>query len=75
MLKPDHTPETIAFVPIEPALDGIGFAWLQETLAGTGVRGLPVGNVQQGGAAFTDLGPPIMIAGVVEMLAVGVGQF
>jgi hypothetical protein len=74
MVNPDHTPQAIAFVPLEPALDRIGFAWLHETMAGNGVRGLPVGNVQQGGAAFTDRGPPSMTAMVVEVLALGVGH-
>jgi hypothetical protein len=74
VLKPDHTPEAKAFVPIEPAIDGIGFAWLQEAMTGNGVGGLPIGNFQQGGAAFTDIGPRIMIAVVAEVLVLGVGQ-
>jgi hypothetical protein len=74
LLKPEHAPDAEALVHIEPAIDGIGVPRLQEAMAGDGVRGLPIGDFQQGGTAFADIGPRVVVPVVDQILALAISQ-
>jgi hypothetical protein len=74
VLEPDHAAHAKLFVPIEPAINRIGLAWFEETMAGDGMRSHTIGNLEQGGTAFPDVGPWVMVAVVEELLALILGQ-
>jgi hypothetical protein len=74
LLKPEHAPQAEALVHIEPAIDGIGVARLQEAMPGDRVRSLPIGDFQQGGTPFADIGPRVVVPVVDQILALAVGQ-
>jgi hypothetical protein len=74
LLKPEHATNPEPLVQVQPAIDGIGVAWLQEAVAGDGVGRLPISDFQQGGAAFADIGPRVVVAMVGQFVALSIGQ-
>src|SRR5262249_5854845 len=55
------------FVPvvIEPGVNGVWIAAAEQAGMGHGIRGVPVSNLEQAGAAFPDVGLGIVV-GMVE---------
>src|SRR4051812_15093273 len=43
-------------VMVEPRVEGVRIAVTEQTRVGDGVRGGPVGDLEQGGTAFADIG-------------------
>jgi hypothetical protein len=74
MLEPDHAAHAKLFIPIEPAINRIGLAGFEETMAGNCMRSHSIGNLEQGGTAFPDIGPWVMVTVVEELLALVLGQ-
>jgi len=68
LLKPPDAPDTQAFVPIQPVIDGIRMPRLQQALAGDRMRRLAIGNFQQGRTALPHVGSGIVIAVVLQIL-------
>jgi hypothetical protein len=74
VLKPRHTAKAELLVPIEPAVDGIRFARLEEAMAGNRVRRHASGNLQEGSTAFTNVGTRVVVAVMEEFLALVICQ-
>ena len=55
-------------IEVEPGIEGIGVAGFEQTCACDGMGGLARGDLEQSGAALTDVGTRVVIA-VVEQLA------
>jgi hypothetical protein len=73
MLEPDDAGETVLFIEVEPAVDGIGIARFEETGTGNGMGRVTVSDFEQGGTAFTDIGfgMVVTILHKVETLVLG----
>ncbi|MFL5803292.1 MAG: hypothetical protein ACJ8CR_16325 [Roseiflexaceae bacterium] len=75
MLEQKDAAEAQALVPVQPFVDRVWVTRLQEPLSGNRVRRLPIGDFQQGSAAFAHIWARVMIAILDQVLALGVGQF
>ena len=51
---------------VEPEVKGVGVARAEQTVTSDGVRAEAVGHLEQGGAAFTDVGAGVVIAVIDE---------
>src|SRR3954452_23813794 len=51
----------VRFVAVEPRIDGIGVAWLQEPGSGDAMGGLALGDLQDGRAALADIGAWVVV--------------
>jgi len=69
VLKPPHAADAQAFIPVQPVIDRIGVTGLQQAVARDGVRRLTISNFQQGGTAFPHIRARIVIAVVLQILA------
>jgi len=74
LLEPEHAADAEPLVHIQPAIDSIGVGRFQEAAARDGMRRLPIGHLQQGGTALTDLGPRVVITVVDQVLALRISQ-
>jgi hypothetical protein len=74
VLEPDHAAQAEFLIPIEPAIDSVGLARLDEGMAGNSVRGHAISNLEQGGTAFANVGPGVVVAVVEEFVALGFRQ-
>jgi hypothetical protein len=74
VLKVGHTPQTIAFVPVQPAVHGVRIARFQQEVARDGMGRLPISDFQQGGTALAHVRPWVVIARVQQGLTLCVGQ-
>jgi hypothetical protein len=52
------------FVPVvvQPGVNGVGIAVAEQAAVGHGLRGVPVSDLEQGGAALTDVGLGVVVA-------------
>jgi hypothetical protein len=48
-------------VEVEPGVDGVGVARLQQPVPGDTMRGIAVGDLQESRATFADVGAGIMV--------------
>lgn len=73
MLEPDDAGETVLFIKVEPAVDGVGVARFEEAGAGDGMGRETVSDFENGGTAFTDIGfgMVVTILDLVVTLALG----
>jgi hypothetical protein len=62
------------FIPIEPGVEGVRVARLQQALSGHAMRGLPLGDLQDGGGALANVGAIIVVAQLKEFVALVFGQ-
>jgi hypothetical protein len=69
MLKGNHTPHALTFVPVQPLVDGVGVARLQEPMPGNGVGRLPIRNLEQGCTAFAHVWSSVVITMVQQVLS------
>ena len=65
MLVGQEAGEPFVLVVVEPGVDGVGVALAEQAGVGHGIRGVPLSDLEQGGAALTDLGLGVVVA-VVE---------
>jgi hypothetical protein len=68
MSEVQDAPEPLAFVPVQPGVDGIGITPLQEAVLSHCVWRLPGSNLQQGCTAFPDIGAGVMVPMVQQFL-------
>jgi hypothetical protein len=68
MLVGQQSGESLGLVAVQPVVDGIRLPGLEQPLEGDGVRGLPLGHLQEGGTAFPDVGAGVMVAVVGQLL-------
>jgi hypothetical protein len=66
--------QALVVVMGEPGVNGVGVAGAEQSGAGDGVRGIPVGDLEQGGAAFADVGLGIVVAMVEQFGALVVRE-
>ena len=62
------------FIPIEPGVEGVGVAWLQQAPSGHAMRGLPLGDLQEGGGTLANVGAIVVVAQLKEFVALVFGQ-
>ena len=58
----DQARDPLQVVATQPCIHGIGIAWFQEPGAGHAMGGLPLGDLQEGGAALPDVGAWVVVA-------------
>src|SRR5262249_16395973 len=58
----DQAGDPLGLVAAQPSIHGIGVAWLQEPGAGHAMGGLPLGDLQDGGAALPDVGAWVVVS-------------
>jgi hypothetical protein len=58
----DQPGDPLGLVAVEPRIDGIGIAWLQEPGSGDTMGGLALGDLQDGRAALADRGALVVVA-------------
>jgi hypothetical protein len=63
-----QTGEPLLLVEREPGVDGVGIAGAEEAEAGDGVRRLTVGDLEQGGTAFADVGLGVVVTLLLEFV-------
>jgi hypothetical protein len=61
-------------VQVEPGVEGVGVAGLQQPVLGDPMRRIAVGDLQQGGSALADVGAGIVVAQLKELVALLFGQ-
>ncbi len=64
----------LGLVAVQPGIDGIGVAPLQEPGLGHAMGGLSLGDLQEGGAALADVGARVVVAQLKQFLALLFGQ-
>jgi hypothetical protein len=74
LLKPDHALEAEFLVDVEPGVDGIGVSALQEAVLGNGMGRHAISDLQQGSAAFTDVGSWVVVTVMTKLVGLGVSQ-
>jgi hypothetical protein len=57
----DQAGGPFGLVAVEPRIDGIGVAWLQEPGFGDAMGGLALGDFQDGRAALADVGAWVVV--------------
>jgi hypothetical protein len=57
----DQPGDPLGLVAVEPRIDGIGVAWLQEPGFGDTMGGLALCDLQDGRAALADLGARVVV--------------
>src|SRR5215831_14102751 len=70
----DQPGDPLGLGAAQPSRHGIGVAWLQEPGAGHAMGGLPLGDLQEGGAALADVGAWVVVAQLKQFLALLFGQ-
>src|SRR5262249_36544983 len=53
-------------VVVEPGVDGVGVAAAEQAGVGHGIRGVAVGDLEQGGGALADVGLGVVVAGAQQ---------
>src|SRR4051794_5845939 len=66
--------ESLGEEGVQPGVDGVGAARAEDALACDGVGGSAVGDLQQGGGAFTDVGLGMVVAVFEQSLPLLVGE-
>jgi hypothetical protein len=61
-------------VQVEPGVEGVGVAGLQQAVLGHAMGRIAVGDLQQGGPALADVGSGIVVAQLKELVALLFGQ-
>ena len=74
MLEPDHALEAEFLVEVESGIDGIGFSAFQQAVESDGMRRHASGDLQQGSAAFTDIGSWVVVTVMTKLLGLGLSQ-
>ena len=74
VLKPDHALEAEFLVEVEPGVDGIRLPALQEAVLSDGMRRHAISDLQQGSAAFTDIGSRIVVTVMTKLVGLGLTQ-
>jgi hypothetical protein len=74
MLEPDDAGETMLFIKVEPAVDGVGVARLEETGAGDGMGRVTVSDFEDGGTAFTDIGFGMVVTILEQVVTLALGK-
>jgi hypothetical protein len=74
MLASDQTDQTLGLVNLEPVVDCIGIAGLEQTVPSDPVRAFAGGNLQHRRTAFAHEGTLIAVAMVDERLALCFSQ-
>jgi hypothetical protein len=74
VLEEQHPPHAEALVAIEPTIDRIRIARLEEAVPRDSMGRLPVRDLQEGRTPLPDIGPPIMVAVLEQFLALGLRQ-
>src|SRR5207237_1037267 len=69
-----HAPEAVRLVPVEPGVDGIGIARLEQAVAGDRMRRHPRRDLEQGRTAFAHPGTPVVVTMVFQLLALRLRQ-
>jgi hypothetical protein len=62
-----QTCQALGRIAIQPGVERVGIAWFQEALAGDGMRGRPVCDLQRGGAALAHIGARVVVAGLFQV--------
>jgi hypothetical protein len=70
---PQQAGHPFGLVAIQPGVDAVRVAGAEQAMASDGVRGQPVGDLSQGGAALTDVRPGVMVTVVQQLLPLGFG--
>jgi hypothetical protein len=70
----DQALEAALLIEAEPGVERVGVAGLEQARAGHGVGRLAGGDLEQSGAAFTDVGTRVVIAVVKQLALLRVGQ-
>jgi hypothetical protein len=65
----EETGKPLGLVAAQPSVDGVGVAAAEQALAGDGMGGEAVGDLEQGGAAFADRRLGIVVAVVDKFVA------
>ncbi len=58
----DQAGGPLGLVAAQPRVHGIGVAWLQEPGSGHAMGGLPLGDLEDGGATLADIGALVVVA-------------
>jgi len=58
----DQAGDPLRLVAVEPRIDGIGVAWLQEPGLGDPMGGLALGDLQDGRATLADIGAWVVVS-------------
>jgi hypothetical protein len=66
MLVGQQAGEPFVLVIVEPSVDGVGVAMVEQTGVGHGIRGVAVGDLEDGGTAFPDVGLGVVVAAVEQ---------
>jgi hypothetical protein len=57
----DQAGGPLGLIAVEPRIDGIGVAWLQEPGSGDTMGGLARGDLEDGRAALADIGAWVVV--------------
>jgi hypothetical protein len=74
MLEPDDAGETMLFIKVEPAVDGVGVARFEEAGAGDGMGRETVSDFEDGGTAFADLGFGMVVTILHKVVTLALGE-
>jgi len=69
-----QTSQTALSVALQPGSDGIAGAWPQQTVSSDIGQGPAVGNFEDGGSTFTQVGFAMVVTPAEQTAALGVGQ-
>jgi hypothetical protein len=74
LLVAEQAVEPLGEEGVQPGVDGVGVAWAEDAGASDGVGGGAVGDLEQGGSAFTDEGLGVVVTVFEQLLPLLVGE-
>jgi hypothetical protein len=70
----DQSGQTLRLIAIQPVVEGIGMTRFEQTMQGDGVRGGAIGHFEQRRRAGAQVGAAVVITGMDEFSALGIGE-
>jgi hypothetical protein len=70
----DQAVQPVGFIGIQPAVQGIGLTGLKQAVKSDPMRGVALRNLEEGAAAFSNIGVRIMSEMMIQLLTLPLEQ-